>query len=178
MCHTSIFSCCSSVFIGTYEKTKQFGFKLTFPMTWQSYIIWPHSSPAWKLQFGTKQDKSRSTISTGRDTNRVVMQIHLKCSGMIYNYKEILHFSYQKNGSHIWNFEIPSLSEMQVPDQRVKLQSHRQVGIVTTTHRGVSELNQKNAHEISCTILRDPQDHWKQAKTTEDHKVQHLLSNL
>lgn len=37
--HTSIFSCCSSVFIGTYEKIKQFGSKLAFPMTWQSYIV-------------------------------------------------------------------------------------------------------------------------------------------
>lgn len=137
MCHTTIFSCCSSVFIGTYEKPKQFGPELAFPMTWQSYIIWPHSSPAWRLQFGIKQDKSGSTISTGRDTNKVVMQIHLKCSGMTYNYKEILHFSYQKNGSHIWNYEIPSLSEMQVPDQRVKLQTHRQVGMVTTTHTEV-----------------------------------------
>lgn len=84
-------------------------------MTWQSYIVWPCSSPAWKLQFGIK--------STGRHTNKVVMQNHLKFSGMTYNYKEIFHSSYQEDGSHIWIFELASLSEMQVPDQRVKLQN-------------------------------------------------------
>ena len=122
----------------------------------------------------------KSTISIGRDTNKVVMQIHLKCSGMTYNfYKEIFHFSYQESGSQIWNFEFPSLSEMQVPDQRVDIQTHRQVGIVTTTQTEVllnwiSKMHMKS-HAQSWEIIRIT---GSKQKTTEDYKVQHLLSNL